>query len=213
LAIQHNEVDRFFELLPEAIICFQMFGHHNYRNSCTAFLLQWLEWQAAGHPAVALLRRHFKACSEEYGEMAICRLMQHIREWDFQGDNVARRWEESRSAAYCFEALGIKRSHREDGTKWHDVNLPDRLMSKLGDAFSELCLQAHNSEMEALIGNPGFTLQSARSDDLSFWADLSINYALARAKAIFHVSTLKSKLQRRLKDDALHAIDVDTFFF
>ena len=213
LAIQLNDVDRFFQLLPEAIICFEMFGHHNYRNSCTAFLLQWLEWVSTRHPAMDLLRRHFKACSEEYGEMAISRLMQHIREWNYQGDNVARRWEESRSAAWCFETLGIQRSHRAEGTKWYEVSQPDLVMRNLGDAFNTLCQQAHNNEMEALIGSPGFTRESVRSDDLSFWNDLSLNYALARARAIFHVSTLKSKLQRRLEADALHAINVDSFYF
>ena len=212
LAIAENDTERFFELLPAAIGVFELFGHSNYRNACSLFLLQWNSWKRLRHPAYVWLLGHFKACSEEYGESAIHRLMMHIREWDYREDNIARRWAESRTAAFCFQKLGVSSTHRETYVKWHSGLGPSDEILRLSEEFDRLCVLADYQELEALIGTPGFTADSMRTDDLTYWTDLPLNLAASFEVASSRINQLKAKLQRPIDPDAFRALDHDLLF-
>ena len=196
LAIVENKCERFFELLPAAIGVFELFGHSNYRKGCTLFLLQWNNWKRNDHPAFKWLLDNFKACSEEYGESAILRLMTHIREWDYREDNIARRWAESRTAAFCFQNLGVSPTHRETYVKWYSQLDPTDEMTKLSEEFDNLCVLSDFQELEALIGSPGFIQESMKTDDLTS----------------NRIHQLKAKLQRPIDPDAFRALDHELLF-
>lgn len=161
---------------------------------------------------MGLLRGHFKACTEEYGESAISRLMSHIREWNYSGDNMDKRWRESCAAEWCFRTLGIPRSHKTGGTKWYLMNDPPLMMSQLSQEFNRLCGLADRHELDALIGGPGFTENSVHTEDLSFWIELPVDLPLAYSLASAVVAKIKKKLQKPIDQDALDGIDVDLFF-
>lgn len=212
LAIVENDPERFFELMPAAVGVFELFGHSNYRNACTLFLLQWNLWKQNGHPAYVWLLDNFKACSEEYGESAIHRLMMHIREWDYREDNISRRWAESRTAAHCFQKLEVSATHRDTYVKWYTVLGPPDEIIRLTEEFDRLCVLADYQELEALVGSPGFSAESMRTDDLTFWTDLPLNLATSFEAASNRIQQLKGKLQRPIDPDAFRALDHDLLF-
>jgi len=212
LAIVENDPERFFELLSAAIGVFELFGHSNYRNACTLFLLQWNSWKRLDHPAYLWLLRNFKACSEENGESAIHRLMTHIREWDYREDNIGRRWAESRTAAFCFQTLQVSSTQRDTLVKCHSGLGPPDLIVQLSQEFDRLCVLADFQELEALIGSPGFTAESMRTEDLTYWTDLPLNLAASFEVASNRVHQLQGKLQRTFDPDAFRALDHELLF-
>jgi hypothetical protein len=117
-----------------------LFRRSNYANSCEISLCQWICWIQSSHPVVPFLCRYFRACSEEKGETAIHTLMTHIREWNYSGENLKKRWLESSAVKTCFIALGVRGSHRTDGTKWYKLSENYDIFDKTSEIFSTICL-------------------------------------------------------------------------
>ena len=207
-----DNINLFFQLLPIAIVIFDLKNHHNYRNGCTAMLLQWLQWNREAHPCLHILQHHFRACSEEYGETAIHTLMTHVREWNYDGPNLTARWRESGAAKWAFQELGAPPSHKSSGTKVYYQNGGDELMHRLSLAFMDVVRDANLEELEALIGDPGFSTDSARTDELDQWTELPLLYRMNFDHVATQVRRLEGKLRKPLDADAMHQVDLDLFF-
>ena len=210
MSIRENDIDTFFKLLAVAIGCFELCGNTNYKRTCTLFLLQWTDWISRNHPILPTLRAHFLACSEEYGETAIHLLMTHIREWDYAGDNLTKRWHESSAASWCFEFHGIARSHKTSSTKRYYEASPSKKIVLLASAFDELCTFATQGVLSALKPSPGFSDRSQIEDDLSIWHELPEQYNLCFYIVADRISNLKTTLERPY--DLTNIPDHDIFF-
>jgi hypothetical protein len=174
--------------------------------------MQWIRWRAMVHPILPILRGHFKACSEEYGETAIHTLMSHIREWNYSGTNMTKRWQESSAASWSFRQTSIPRSHRESGTKWYYMDTPTDKFILLSEKFVEIAATAQDGSIVALIGNPGYSVDSETTDDLSFWEDFTEQHDFSFSSAAEQVGNLEKKISRALKPEALENIDHDLFY-
>ena len=165
-----------------------------------------------GHPILPVLRSHFKACSEEYGETAIHTLMTHIREWNYSGENMKKRWQESNAATWCFQQTGIPRSHRTSGTKWHHLDDPSDDMILLSEKFVLLVEDAKHGVLEKLVGNPGFSRDCERSEDLSYWEELPELHEMSFTVASEQVFNLEEKIRKPLDRSMMLGIDMDLFY-
>ncbi len=164
------------------------------------------------HPIIPVLRSHFKACSEEYGETAIHTLMTHVREWNYTGENMTKRWQESSAASWCFDVTQIPRSHRSTGTKWFEMDDPNDMMVLLSEKFIEIVNQAKNNVSVALIGTPGFSRESQESLNLAYWEDFSDSHELSFISASEQVPKLEKKIRKHLQREAMQTVDVELFY-
>jgi hypothetical protein len=100
----------------------------------------------------------------------------------------------------------------ETYVKWHSGLGPSDEILRLSEEFDRLCVLADYQELEALIGTPGFTADSMRTDDLTYWKDLPLNLAASFEVASSRINQLKAKLQRPIDPDAFRALDHDLLF-
>lgn len=212
LALQENDVDRFFDLLLPSVGWFKLFGNFNYANATEVFLLQWMAWKRESHPIVEHLRLHFKATVEEYGESAIHLLMTHIREWDYSGDNMQARWKESATATWCFRYFHVPRSHRETGTKWYSEQSPGPLVQSMVDSFAACAAEIHNDEFETFVLGVGYDDQSPTTDDDSAYVEFLDKVELRDTVASNHCLKIFKKISVPLKEDGMDGLDSNLFF-
>ena len=212
MAIQNNNIARYIELLPAAIVWFRMFRAKNYANACQVFSLQWAEWNLTDHPIIEFLTDHFEACSEEYGESAIHTLMTHIREWNYTGPNMKKRWIESSTASDCFDFFGISASHRSSETKWYDEFNGGELMASVGREFIQICGEVVNHSFSPLTPSVGYRDLKDVTDDLSRWVSFVEDVPLIGIRSRQLSLQIRSKLRRPLNFEAHSAIDPDLFF-
>jgi hypothetical protein len=212
MAIQENDIDLFCKLLIPAISWFLVFSCKNYANACEVFLLQWNSWTLQNHPAAAWLRTNFKACSEEYGESAIHNLMTHIREWDYSGDNLKKRWLESSRATKAFDLLGIPRSHRSSGTKWFSYEKPGDVLPVIVDVLQEVMISVAQGEFRAFVPSVGYITDTERTDDISFWRDFEQRIENRVIQAAVHCLKIRIKIRKDLDPDALDRIPMGLIF-
>ena len=85
-------------------------------------------------------------------------------------------------------------------------------MILLSEKFAELVEDAKQGILEKLDGNPGFSRDSKRSEDLSFWEDLPELHELSFTVASEQVFKLEEKIRRPLKRSVMLEIDLDSFY-
>jgi hypothetical protein len=189
-----------------------MLGATNYANACQVFCQQWLEWVASGNPILSFLEEHFKACSEEYGESAIHILMSHIREWDYSGPNMQRRWRETSVARSCFEFFSIPPSHRESSTKWFADDQSGELMANVGREFIHACEEVAEESYLTLCPTTGFRDLGDVSYDNRVWHRFLARKESAWIKTAQISLIIRRKLSKPLKEDALRQLIPDSLF-
>jgi hypothetical protein len=210
-SIQNNNIDEFFNFVAISISWFKLLRCSNYSNSTSLFLLQWNFWKDENHPILPFLRRNFKATSEEYGESAIHRLMTHIREWNYEGDNLKKRWKETSVAWKCFGIVGITSSHKDSCIKWFSINEPEELMAKSGNFFSNLCVLISKGKHLPFKRDIGYTSKSTKSEDTIFWESF-LNKRKSRIKiSLAELLKLELKISKSLRQDAFEKLDPEDF--
>lgn len=117
MSIQEGDFETFYSHIPKAIIYFTAFRNSNYANACTLQLVYINSWKRTNHPALLFIKTHFHAFSEEHGEISIARLMFHLRDNNYSGDNLYKFYMETGISIKCFNFLGITRSHRKSSPK------------------------------------------------------------------------------------------------
>mgnify|MGYP005991429793 CR=1 FL=1 len=212
MAIQNNDIERYVQLLPVACVWFKLFRATNYANACQVFWLQWMEWDSTDHPLADFLRRHFKACSEEYGESAIHVLMTHIREWDYTGPNMKRRWIESSLAANCFEFFEIPSSHRGSSTKWYSEDECGDLMLSVCNEFIHACHEVSEDSYLPLRRTVGYRDLGDVSEDIRPWTHFLSEVESIGILYCDKTLQIRRKLRKPLQTSALQNMDHDLFF-
>ena len=212
MAIQNNQIRRYIELLPAACVWFSSFNASNYANACQVFALQWAEWLSVDHPVLEFLDQHFKATSEEYGESAIHMLMTHIREWNYTGPNMKKRWLESSVASDCFDFFQIPVTHRASCTKWYSEDGCGQLMTQVCQEFLHVCNEVAEGDYSPLVRLDGYRNLDQVSDDMRPW-----NHFVAAREGIGLIVSrrclkIRLKLRKPLQAQALAQIDPDLFF-
>ena len=212
MSIQNNDIRRYIELLPVAVTWFRMFGASNYANACEVFSLQWAEWLISQNPIVGFLERSFKACSEEYGESAIHTLMTHIREWNFTGPNMKKRWLESTMASECFDFFHMQSSHRVSSTKWYSESGCGDLMKAVCDAFICVCLEVEANTYYPLRSAIGFRDIHDTEYNLDQWETFLEDLQTIGLRSSQSCLRIRQKLCKALSLEALSNVDPDLFF-
>ena len=64
----------------------------------------------------------------------------------------------------------------------------------LSEKFVEIAATAQDGSIVALIGNPGYSMDSETSDDLSFWEDFTEQHDFSFSSAAEHVGNLEKKV-------------------
>lgn len=211
--MQSNNVDAYYLALAAVIPWFHVLGNSNYTNSCELALLQWLHWKHTSHPIVDYLRRNFKAFNEEYGESAIHLLMTHVRDWNYEGENLNTHWEESRVARFLFENLGLQSLRKPSSAKWYSLTDPCDEFRKMSVCLDTICADIQDgTHFPFRKSDSGYKASSVRSDSIADYSNLLPRIENRFFLATTHCKGLQEKLTKKFDRDAFQAIDPDSFF-
>lgn len=214
MSIQLNNIFTYYELLPLVTTWFIILGNTNYANSCEISLLQWIYWNKTQHPILPWLTDNFKGTSEEYGEAAIHTLMTHVREWNYSGDNLKKRWLESKIANYCFEYLHIKRARKESGTKYYYINSIDIKMSEAAKLLTDIVIDIDNRDYYYFVkSNKGYKSNS-QTISCNRWIDgkqILENHNNRVNLVLLHAVKIERKIKKPIDKQTFAQFELETY--
>ena len=192
-------------------------GNSNYANATELFMLQHESWEAREHPALDMLKRHFKACSEEKGEMSIGVMGQHLRDSNYSGSNMAARYLESAVSDSVFEFIDVHKSHKGSTLKTYFIErqlwdpkfylIEDEL--KKVEAEIDYAVFAPKKKMAKI-----YNMNSPCDHNLAPWLQLHSQLENMKTAGENHIASIDSStLFESLELKENESVDLDNIFW
>ena len=223
MCIQESNFDGFMSALPRVLEHFISLGNSNYANATEVLLLQFESWKSRDHVAIKILRDHFKAFSEENGEISIGRLMQHLRDSNYAGENIAGRYMESGSSHSIFDFIDVQASHKGTTLKSYSLDFDKWVprFSLINEKLNEIELKIDQSTfVPFILSKKGsvvrYTKRTARKPCKKHWKKVHKKIKSRNADTVAHLQKHfdnQSSVSTLLVPTSLHEIAISNIFW